>query len=151
MRLLITFTALALAANVALADEHVVEMKNMGTDGTMVFEPAVVRAAVGDTVRFVPTDMAHNSESIEGLIPEGASAWKGTMSQEVTVTLEQEGVYVYQCLPHLALAMVGVIVAGEPTNLEQIKADSAMRDGKIFANKERLSKYLAEAADAPNS
>lgn len=151
MRFLVTFAALAFAANLVQAGEHVVEMRNMGTDGTMVFEPSVVRVAVGDTVRFVPTDMAHNSESIEGLIPEGASAWKGSMNQEVIVTLDQEGVYVYQCLPHLALAMVGVIVAGEPTNLEQIEADSGALSEKILVNKERLSNYLAEIAKTPQS
>ena len=90
----------------------------------MVFEPAVIKVAVGDTVNFVLVDMAHNSESVEGLTPEGSVTWKGKDNQNVSVTLDKEGVYVYQCKPHIMLGMVGVIVAGEPVNLEAIKSAS---------------------------
>ena len=33
----------------------------MGTDGAMVFEPAVIKVSVGDTIHFKATDAAHNS------------------------------------------------------------------------------------------
>lgn len=144
MRNLLTVLVFSLFANVAVAAEHVVEMKNMGADGSMVFEPAVLRAAVGDTVRFVATDMAHNSVSADGLIPAGANSWQGEMNQEITVTLTGEGVYVYQCTPHLALGMVGVIVAGEPTNLEQIRANIDSFSSRVMVNKERIETYLGE-------
>ena len=55
---------------VVATTEHEVAMKNAGTDGMKVFEPAVLRVNIGDTVHFMPTDMAHNSESVEGLTPE---------------------------------------------------------------------------------
>jgi pseudoazurin len=32
-----------------------------------------------------------------------------------------EGVYMYQCTPHLGMGMVGAIVVGQPTNLEAVK------------------------------
>jgi len=32
----------------------------------MVFEPALLKNAPGDTVTFVPTDKSHNAESIKG-------------------------------------------------------------------------------------
>lgn len=140
----ITFSLVTGFSAAAGAAEHVVEMKNMGADGTMVFEPAVVKAAVGDTVRFVATDMAHNSESIDGLIPAGAAGWKGNMNQEVTVTLDTEGVYVYQCAPHAALAMIGVIVAGEATNMEQIEANIGSLRGRVMMSQDRIDKYLGE-------
>lgn len=144
MRFLLTLTILAYTATVAQAAEHIVEMKNIGADGPMVFEPGVVRAAVGDTVKFVATDAAHNSESVAGLIPDGATAWKGTMNQEITVTLDAEGVYVYQCLPHTIMAMVGVIVAGEPTNLEAIKTNAESLKSQFMASQERLDNYLGQ-------
>lgn len=139
----IGLAALVLAGSVQ-AEEHVVEMKNMGTDGPMVFEPAVVKAAVGDTVRFVPTNPGHNSVSSEGLIPAGATAWEGSLSQEVTVTLDAEGVYVYECDPHTMMAMVGVIVAGEPVNLEEIRANARDLEDEFLANQDRLNKYLSD-------
>ena len=38
----------------------------------MVFEPAFVKIAPGDTVKFVSTDKGHNAEIIKGMLPEGA-------------------------------------------------------------------------------
>lgn len=133
-----------LFSSFAAAAEHTVKMKNMGADGPMVFEPAVLKVAVGDTVHFEPTDMAHNSESVEGLIPEGASPWKGEMSQKVSVTVDKQGVYVYQCLPHAMMAMVGVIVAGEPKNLDAVKANAPALEAKFVMNKERLANYFTQ-------
>ena len=135
----------ALSSAIALAAEHTVQMKNVGADGAiMVFEPAFLRVNVGDTVHFEPTDAAHNAESVPGLTPEGSVTWQGAMNEKVSVTLDKEGVYVYQCTPHLPLAMVGVIVAGEPTNLAQIRADSASLTKKFGMNQDRLDKYLSE-------
>lgn len=126
------------------AAEHTVEMKNMGADGPMVFEPAVIKVAVGDTVKFVLVDQLHNSESVEGLTPEGSVTWQGEMNQDISVTLDKEGVYVYQCTPHVMLGMVGVIVAGAPVNLEAIKNDSKTLSEMFVMNKDRLDKYLAQ-------
>ena len=67
--------ALMLSSQLVFAAEHTVQMKNVGADGTMVFEPAVLNVAVGDTVHFEPTDMAHNAESVNNLIPEGSAGW----------------------------------------------------------------------------
>lgn len=136
--------SLALFTTSTFAAEHTVEMKNAGTDGMMVFEPSVIKVAVGDTVKFVPKDLAHNSESVQGLTPLGAATWKGDMSKEVSVTIDKEGVYVYKCLPHTALAMVGVIVAGEPTNLDDIKKNSKALTATFAMNNDRLDKYLAQ-------
>ncbi|MCH2157424.1 MULTISPECIES: pseudoazurin [unclassified Oleiphilus] len=119
-------------------------MKNVGADGPMVFTPAVLHVAVGDTVHFLPSDPAHNSESVAGLIPEGATPWKGDMNKKVSVTIDKEGVYVYQCLPHSVLAMVGVIVAGKPTNLDAVKTNASSLTSKFVVNKDRLDKYLAQ-------
>ena len=137
--------ALMCLTTFAWSAEIIVEMKNTGADGTMVFEPAVVKAEVGDTVTFVPTDMAHNSELVPGLAPQGATSWKGGIGQAVSVTLDKEGVYVYQCLPHVVMAMVGVIVAGQPTNLDQVMADSAALKARFALNKDRLDNYLGQA------
>ena len=138
------FTSLIFCASQLFAAEHTVQMKNSGNGGIMVFEPAVLNVAVGDTVTFLPTDAAHNSQSVEGLIPAGATSWNGTLSQKVTVTIDKEGVYVYKCLPHAIMAMVGVIVAGEPTNLEEIKANVAALSSTFVTNKDRLDGYLAQ-------
>ena len=143
IKLLLVFIA-AVSTSIAFAAEHTVAMKNVGADGgIMVFEPAVLRVNVGDTVHFEPTDPAHNSESVPGLTPADSVTWKGTMNEKISVTLDKEGVYVYQCTPHLPLAMVGVIVAGEPTNLQQIQANAGSLTKKFGMNQDRLEQYLS--------
>jgi pseudoazurin len=134
---------IAISGVFASAADHEVKMLNTGAEGFMVFEPAVLKAAVGDTVTFKATDMAHNSASIEGMIPEGANSWNGSMSQDVTVTVNKEGVYVYQCTPHSMMAMVGIIqVGGSLSNMASIQAKVASVKAGFVTNKERLDTYL---------
>ena len=128
----------------SIAAEHTVQMKSSGVDGMMVFEPGFLKVAVGDTVHFEPTDVGHNSESVAGLIPAGATPWKGDFGKKISVKIDKNGVYVYECLPHSMLAMVGVIVAGNPTNLADIKKNVTPLNAKFAMNKERLNMYLAK-------
>ena len=127
-------TAIALASPAAAAD-HVVKMLNKGKAGMMVFEPALVKVAPGDTVTFIPTDKSHNAESIAGMIPGGAMAFKGKMNQPLKVTFSKPGLYGYKCLPHYGMGMVGVVVVGKGgTNL--VAAQKVSHPGKakqVFA------------------
>ena len=106
----------------AAAEEHVVEMLNKGEKGVMVFQPNLVHAAPGDTVKFVPTDKSHNVETIKGMIPEGAESFKSKMNEEFTVTFDKDGVYGVKCTPHYGMGMVGLIVVGQPVNADEAKA-----------------------------
>jgi pseudoazurin len=86
----------------------------------LIFNPLVVKINPGDSVSW--NNMStHNSESIDGLIPEGAEKWNSPMSENYQRTFNQEGIYVYKCTPHIGTGMGGVIIVGEPVNLEQIK------------------------------
>lgn len=114
--------AAALAVGGAQAADHQVQMLNKGEKGSMVFQPDLVIAAPGDTVTFIPTDKSHDAESIKGMIPEGATPFKGKMNEQITVTIDKEGVYGVKCTPHYGMGMVALIVAGKPTNLEEAKS-----------------------------
>jgi pseudoazurin len=120
----------------ANAAEHEVKMLNKGAEGVMVFEPSLLKIAPGDTVHFVPTDKSHNVETIEGMIPTGASPFKGDMNKEVTVTFEQAGLYGIKCKPHYGMGMVGLVVVGEPTN--KTEAAAVVQKGKAKAKFETL-------------
>ena len=124
--------------------EHEVKMLNSGAGGQMIFEPAVLKVSVGDTIHFKATDMAHNSASMEGMIPAGAQAWSGALNQDISVVLDTEGVYVYQCDPHVMMAMIGVIQVGEASNLDQIKGSVVDQKSKFMLNSERLENYLSK-------
>jgi pseudoazurin len=114
------FAALMLAGAAEAAD-HQVQMLNKGEKGNMVFQPDFVQAAPGDTITFVATDKGHDAESIKGMIPDGAEPFKGKIGQNLTVTLDKEGVYGVKCTPHYGMGMVALIVVGKPVNLDQAK------------------------------
>jgi pseudoazurin len=127
-----TAVLLMFAAMPAIAANFEVHMLNKGEAGAMVFEPALTKVAVGDTVTFIPTDKGHDAQSILDILPDGAEAFKGKMGQEVVVTFTAPGAYGVKCSPHFTMGMVALIVVGDaPANLEQAKTanDLARRVG----------------------
>lgn len=115
IRALTAGVALAVAlGGGAYAETFEVLMLNKGTDGErMVFEPAFVQAAPGDTIKFIATDKGHNAELAKGMFPEGVEPFKGKINEEIEVTLETEGVYGVICKPHYAMGMVMTIAVGD--------------------------------------
>lgn len=136
----------ASASKVKLSEgsEHIIKMLNSGAGGSMIFEPAVIKVSKGDTIHFKATDIAHNSASMDGMIPEGASSWAGQLSQDITIQLDNEGVYVYQCDPHAMMAMVGVIQVGEAVNMSQVKEEAGNKKSTFMMNSDRLETYLSQ-------
>ena len=127
------------------SEAYTVKMLNQGATGVMVFEPAFLKINVGDTVTFESTDAAHNSASIPGMIPSGASPWNGQLSRDISVTFEIPGVYGYQCTPHAMMAMVGVIQVGDDnSNIETAKNVAVQFKSTFVMNQTRLDEYLAK-------
>ncbi len=138
-RLAATAVVLAAFAGSAAAADHEVLMLNKGKDGAMVFEPAGVKIAAGDTVTFVPTDKGHNAELIKGLHPEGAAEFKGKMNEKITVTFDAPGAYGVKCAPHVGMGMVDLVVVGDaPADLEAYKGVKVPKKAQ-----ERLDAALA--------
>ena len=138
----LALAGLALAAAPAAAKEYQVKMLNKGSDGSlMVFEPAYLKVAPGDSVKFVATQKGHNAESLPGMAPAGASPFKGKIDEEFTVKFAKEGVYGYKCLPHLGMGMVGVVQVGKAAN----KADVAAAAQKLPGlGKKRMTALLGQ-------
>jgi|LWDU01.1.fsa_nt_gi pseudoazurin len=86
-----------------------------------VFKPDTIYINVGDSVAWRNMN-SHNTVSVEGLIPEGAKSWASKLGENLKVTLDVEGVYAFVCQPHIGFGMVGIIVVGKPSNIEEIKA-----------------------------
>ena len=107
-----------------------VEIKLVQTpDGKTYFDPAGVRIAPGDTVRWVQVSGFHSitayhpkNDNHELRIPQAAQPWDSDIllgqSPKANATFEQvlsvPGVYDYFCKPHELAGMVGRIVVGEP-------------------------------------
>jgi pseudoazurin len=135
-KLMTASLAALMLTSAAFAENFDVRMLNKGTDGAMVYEPAFVKAAVGDTVTFISTDKGHNAESIEGMLPEGVEAFKSGMGDDYVLTLTAEGLYGIKCTPHYAMGMVALIQVGAPVNLEA--AAAVVQKGKAKSRFEPL-------------
>ncbi|MGR3780346.1 MAG: pseudoazurin [Albimonas sp.] len=120
----------------AAAETFEVQMLNKGAEGAMVFEPAFVKAAPGDVIRFVPTDRSHNAASIDGMLPEGVAPFRSRMNETFELTVEEEGLYGVKCQPHFGMGMVALIQVGAPANLEAVEA--VKLKGKAAARLEPL-------------
>lgn len=140
---LITATVAAFVlATAAQAENFDVKMLNKGADGAMVFEPAFVKAVVGDTVTFISTDKGHNVEDIAGMLPEGVEAFKSGMGDDYVLTLTAEGLYGLKCTPHYGMGMVALIQAGAPVNLDA--AAAVTHKGKATARFEPLFTQIVQ-------
>ena len=100
-----------------------------------IFNPDVLYIQPGEYVKFVNMT-SHDTVSINkvplpdgeefaGMLPEGAEGWKSGMGNNITLQLDIEGVYPFVCIPHIGFGMMGVIVVGEPVNI-----DTAMENAK---------------------
>ena len=135
----------------AFAADYEVKMLNNGAGGMMIFEPAVLKVSVGDTVNFVASDPMHNSVSV--FTPPGATVWKGAMNEEISITLDKPGVYIYECSPHAMMAMVGVIqvtdglafdVSLDSTYVDLAHEFTKTYQQKFVMNNNRLDTYIHE-------
>ena len=127
------------------SEAHTVKMLNQGSTGVMVFEPAVLKINIGDTVTFVATDAAHNSASIPGMLPPNANAWNGQLSRDISVTFDIPGIYGYQCTPHAMMAMVGIIQVGDDSsNLQSVINSASQFKSTFVMNQTRLDEYLSQ-------
>ena len=144
MKILLIFTLILFNLSIFAAN-YDVKMLNQNASGVMVFEPAVLKINVGDTVTFKSIDAAHNSASIPGMIPAGAIPWNSELSKDLTVSFDVAGIYGYQCTPHSMMAMVGVIQVGnDQSNLNQVKSIAQTFKSTFIMNQARLDDYLSQ-------
>ncbi|QYK42124.1 MAG: pseudoazurin [Paracoccaceae bacterium] len=126
----------------AEAENFDVLMLNKGADGAMVYEPAFLKVAVGDTVTFISTDKGHNVEDIDGMLPPGVERFKSKMGADYVLTITAEGLYGLKCTPHYTMGMVALIQAGAPVNLDALRA--VPLKGKARTRFEPLFAQVAE-------
>ena len=110
--------------------------------GSRAFEPAIIYVAEGDKVQFSNMN-SHNSVSVEGLIPDGATPWAGALSENVSPDMSKPGIYSYVCQPHIGFGMVGVIVVGDVTadDIAEVVHASAV---KIAENLKKSAELFPE-------
>jgi len=117
--ILLMFDASAADVDISRTDTVVVEVK--GTDTDARFDPVVVAVNPGDVIQFVVRQGIHTVTAYHPKnrrpqrIPASAQPFdSGLMEQgdEWFLSISEEGVYDYFCLPHEKLGHAGRIIAG---------------------------------------
>lgn len=124
MRSIAILAALALivAAAPAAAADITVRMLTQGKTGMMVFEPAFVKARVGDTIHFLASP-SHNAELMKEITPAGVAPQSGGMNKEFALKVTAPGLYGVKCRPHYSMGMVALVQVGaKPANLAAARA-----------------------------
>ena len=121
----------------AYAVDMTIDMLNKNADGErMVYSTEVAKVAVGDTITWLPASKGHNVHFISA--PDGVELVKSKMNKEFSFTFEKEGIYLYQCTPHKAMGMIGLVVVGENTD----NLDSVRKTKVVGKTKKKLKKLL---------
>ena len=113
------------------SEEHVIDMLNKRDDGAkMVYSLDVANIAVGDTIKWLPTNKGHNVEFVAG--PDGAALPKKSgLNKEVSIKFDTPGVYLYVCTPHKVMGMIAlVVVGGDISNKDAIAKVKMLGRGK---------------------
>jgi pseudoazurin len=134
-----------LATSPALAEEMAtVRMLNVGSDGqATVFEPAIIRVAPGASADFIAEDFGHDAVAVADLIPTGAEKFVGYKNADLSVTFDQEGVYVYECTSHQGAGMIGIVVVGDAkANLAEIESKFRASASLSDKSKDKLQLLL---------
>ena len=95
--------------------------KNKETKKRMVYSQELVKIDAGQTMKWEATDKGHNVEMLVG--PDGYDLPKKTkLGDDVSIKFSVPGIYLYQCSPHAAMGMIGlVVVGGDTSNMEAVK------------------------------
>ena len=132
-KLLLSAALIVVSSAAAFAETIEIQMLNVNEAGDkMVFSQELIRAELGDVIKFVPTDKSHNAQSVKNALPDGQKKFKGKMNKEVEYLVTEAGLTAVVCQPHQAMGMVALIVVGNDVSNAQGILDARVRGkGKI--------------------
>ena len=135
LALLISIVSLSLFSSQVIAANHQLEMLNKLGKERMVFSKKMISIELNDDVLWKSVDKGHNVQFIG--MPNGAKKYKSKISKDASYKFEKPGIYLYQCTPHKAMGMIGIIIVGnDKSNLEAIKKV------KVYGKSKKILKNL---------
>ncbi len=132
-KLLLSAALIIVSSAAAFAETIEIQMLNVNEAGDkMVFSQELIRAELGDVIKFVPTDKSHNAQSVKNALPDGQKKFKGKMNKAIEYLVTEAGLTAVVCQPHQTLGMVALIVVGNDVSNAQDILDAGVRGkGKI--------------------
>ena len=130
-----TILTISFLSNLAIAQNHTIDMLNKLGKERMVFSKKVISINLNDEISWKSVDKGHNVEFVG--MPDGVTKYKSKISKDANYTFKKPGVYLYQCTPHKAMGMIGIVVVdSDKSNLDKIKKV------KVYGKSKKLLKSL---------
>ena len=128
--ILILFTFLASVSS-SFGKTLEIDMLNKLGKEKMVYSIKVAKIDVNDKIIWKHVSKGHNVEFIG--MPKGVKKYKSKINKKAEFEFKVPGIYLYQCTPHKAMGMIGiVIVGGDKSNLDKIKKVKVYGKSKKF-------------------
>ena len=112
-----------------------IDMLNKLGKEKMVYSIKVAKIDLNDKIIWKHISKGHNVEFIG--MPKGVNKFKTKINKKAEYEFKKPGIYLYQCTPHKAMGMIGiVVVGGDKSNLEKIKK------AKLYGKSKKIFKKL---------
>ena len=112
-----------------------IDMLNKLGKEKMVYSKKVAKIDLNDKIIWKHISKGHNVEFIG--MPKGVKKFKTKINKKAEYEFKKPGIYLYQCTPHKAMGMIGiVVVGGDKSNLEKIKKV------KLYGKSKKIFKKL---------
>ena len=112
-----------------------IDMLNKLGKEKMVYSIKVAKVDLNDKIIWKHVSKGHNVEFIG--MPKGVKKFKTKINKKAEYEFKTPGIYLYQCTPHKAMGMIGiVVVGGDKSNLEKIKKT------KLYGKSKKIFKKL---------
>jgi len=112
-----------------------IDMLNKLGKEKMVYSIKVAKIDLNDKIIWKHVSKGHNVEFIG--MPKGVKKFKTKINKKAEYEFKKTGIYLYQCTPHKAMGMIGiVVVGGDKSNLEKIKKV------KLYGKSKKIFKKL---------
>lgn len=112
-----------------------IDMLNKLGKEKMVYSIKVAKIDLNDKIIWKHVSKGHNVEFIG--MPKGVKKFKTKINKKTEYEFKKPGIYLYQCTPHKAMGMIGIVVVdGDKSNLEKIKKV------KLYGKSKKIFKKL---------
>ena len=136
--LVVSVFAVVFVSSMAYSADMSIDMLNKLGKERMVYSEKVISIKVNDEITWKSVDKGHNVEFIG--MPAGVSKYKSKISKDAKFKFTKPGIYLYQCTPHKAMGMIGLVVVGnDKSNLDKIKKV------KVYGKSKKLLKGLLKS------
>ena len=107
-------------SSVSISETLEIDMLNKLGKEKMIYSIKVAKVNLNDKIIWKSKTKGHNVEFIG--MPKGVKKFKSKINKDVEYDFKVPGIYLYQCTPHKAMGMIGLVIVGnDKNNLEQIK------------------------------